>query len=213
MVDAKMLHELFLSLPLFDFSNYRELSFDSGIYIMFEKGETFNGRARIVRVGTHNKDGNLIKRLANHKGHSVKSKNASIFLHNVGLALLNRAGDSYLEIYKVRSDDKEKLSPCYDRDKELAVTREASAYIQENISFVCLEITAKEERLRLEGAIISTLAHDSAFKDAISDSWLGLHSPKEKITGSGLWVTDKLNHEIMTPDEYIRISELCKLCV
>lgn len=211
MIDAERLHEVFLSLPRYDFTNYRSLPFTNGIYIMFEKGETFNGHERIVRVGTHDGDGNLKSRLSNHKSHGALSKNASIFLKNVCLAMLNKAGDPYLETFNVASDKKDKLAPGYDREKEHAVTIEASNYIRENISFVCFEVPTKEERLRLEGAIITTLNHDDSFKSAVSDSWLGLNSPKEKIVNSRLWVTDKLDYPEMTQQEFDRIVDLSRL--
>ena len=85
------LHELFNSEKLTRYSYpFSSKGFPTnGVYIFFEKGETIttpDGRIldRIVRVGTHEKDDNLYKRL---KQHFTGNINSSIFRKDIGKAL------------------------------------------------------------------------------------------------------------------------------
>ena len=67
----------------------------NGVYLFFEKGEKYFGFDRIVRIGTHTGNNNLVKRL---KEHLVKeNKDRSIFRKNVGRALLNKENDPFIE--------------------------------------------------------------------------------------------------------------------
>ena len=84
------LHELFNSEKLTRYSYpFSSKGFPTnGVYIFFEKGETIttpDGRIldRIVRVGTHEKDDNLYKRLKQHFTGNITS---SIFRKDIGKA-------------------------------------------------------------------------------------------------------------------------------
>jgi hypothetical protein len=50
------LHSLFNRLPRFHWDSINKVEFDSGIYIVFENGESYYGMDRIVRVGVSNHD-------------------------------------------------------------------------------------------------------------------------------------------------------------
>jgi len=59
------IHEIFNELKEYSFPfNEKEIP-KNGIYILFEKGEKFNGLKRIARIGTHTGDNQLHSRLNN----------------------------------------------------------------------------------------------------------------------------------------------------
>lgn len=47
------LHMLFNGLPRFDWTMIDQIPYRNGIYVMFEKGESYHSMDRIVRIGTH----------------------------------------------------------------------------------------------------------------------------------------------------------------
>ena len=74
--------------------------------------------------------------------------------------------------------------------KLLSLEKEISDYMCKNLSFACIPIETKEERLKYEAFLIKTLSSDNDFKP--SESWLGNYSPIEKIKNSGLWLVNEL---------------------
>jgi hypothetical protein len=77
-----VLHMLFNGLPRLDWTMIDRLPYQNGIYIMFEKGESYHGMDRIVRIGTHRGQDRLLKRL---RDHFVKEDaDGSIFRKNIG---------------------------------------------------------------------------------------------------------------------------------
>lgn len=157
----------------------------NGVYVVFEEGETAFGQKRIVRVGTHLKNDNLVERLANHFRHS--SFESSIFRKLVGSAMdLNEAETTeYMKskmsfsVIEVPAEEKE------DEDK----------YI----------------RLRLEEKIIATLSWCAFFKGGTepSGNWAGkelckknpCNSTYQQISEFGLWLSDGLLKPPVTSDE------------
>ena len=177
---------------------------ENGIYIMFETGETGHGGDRIVRIGTHTGDRQLESRLSQH--FSLQNKDRSIFRKNIGRCCLHRARDPYLSVWDMdrtarRKPDREAL---FDPQKERELEEEISRYLQNHISFALFRIADKEERLRLESRIISTVSLCAACRP--SGSWLGLHSPKEKIRRSGLWQVNELNKTPLAPEDLELLS-------
>ena len=74
------LHKLFDSMKRFRFPfDEAKIPLD-GIYILFEKGEKAHGVDRIVRIGTHTGQGQLISRLKQH--FINQNKDRSIFRKN-----------------------------------------------------------------------------------------------------------------------------------
>lgn len=202
------LHELFNSKTRFYFPfEYKNIS-KNGIYIIFEKGEHLGNLDRIVRIGTHTGNNQLVSRL---KQHFVKeNKNRSIFRKNIGRCFLNQENRNYLPIWELditpKKDREIKLS-MINRDYEKQLEERISHYIQSNLSFCTFEINDKKDRLFWESKIASTLAQSDI---SPSDTWLGNHSTKDKIRTSGLWQVNELNKEVLTDDEFNELMKLVK---
>lgn len=185
-VKAKVLHMLFNDSPRFDWNRIQEVPFKNGIYIMFEKGEVFEGLDRITRVGTHRRQGRLKDRLRQHfLSGNIKS---SILRKNIGRALYGM----------VEPGD------CDNEDLESGI----SDYLRANLSFACFPVEEEKERLRFEEAIISTLNHQPSF--APGDNWLGLRSPIIEISRSGLWNKQGLDKKPLTDLELEQIKQLLR---
>ena len=200
---ALWLHRLFERLPRYDWHGIDDIPFDNGIYIVYERGETYRGLARVVRVGTHTAQGRLKARLEDH--FLREDRNASIFRKNIGKALLNRAQDPYLAIWSLDTS----RAPNRDRENPRAqaqTERDVSAYMRVNLSFAVIPVEASRERLRLESAIIATLHQAKDF--APSDGWLGHHSPEAQIRKSGLWLKQGLDAEPLTAEEALRLARI-----
>ena len=168
----------------------------NGIYLLFEDGETAHGTNRIVRVGTHTGNNQLRSRLEQH--FLKENKDRSIFRKNIGRALLNKAGDPFLEQWEhdlTTNDGKKKYFDLVEQRKLKATEIKVSEYIQAHFQFVVIEFLDKNERMQMESKIISTL---SWCKECVpSANWFGLNSPKEKIRESGLWLVNELYKEPM----------------
>ena len=78
--------------------------------------------------------------------------------------------------------------------------------MRESFTFRVFPVGAKEERLRLEEAIIATLNQTDDFK--ASRGWLGGSSPEREIRESGMWLKQGLDAEPLTDAEMIRLSQL-----
>jgi len=200
---ALWLHRLFERLPRYDWQGVDDIPFDNGIYIVYERGETYRGLPRVVRVGTHTAQGRLRQRLMDH--FFREDRNASIFRRNIGKALLNRNHDPYLEIWSL---DTSRL-PNRNRDNprtQAQVERDVSAYMRRNLSFSVIPVEAANERLRLESAIIATLHQAVDF--APSDGWLGHYSPEPEIRESGLWQVLGLDANPLTAEESLQLARI-----
>lgn len=203
------IHEIFNELKEYSFPfNEKEIP-KNGIYILFEKGEEFNGLKRIVRIGTHTGDNQLQSRL---KQHFVKeNKDRSIFRKNIGRALLNVENDSFLKHWELdltTRANKEKYSEQIDFEKQQSIEKKVSEYIQNNFSFAVFEVLEKEQRLRIESRIISTVSNCRNCKP--SENWLGLSSPKQKIKDSGLWLVNELWKQSLTESELAEVRKIAE---
>ena len=198
------LHNLFNSLPKHKFPfNIKEIPLN-GIYILFEKNELAHNTNRIVRIGTHTGNNQLRSRLNQHFVN--ENKDRSIFRKNIGRAILNKNNDSFLKSWELDLTTKASriLNNPIDFNKQKQVEKEVTKYIQENFSFAVFEVKNKEERLKLESKIISTISQCNECKPSLN--WLGLFSPKEKIRNSGLWLVNELNKEPLSEKELFNIS-------
>ena len=201
------LHHLFNEIERFTFPFEVSKMPRNGIYILFEAGEQTHDVERIVRVGTHTGDNQLRSRLQQH--FIKESKDRSIFRKNIGRAILNRAGDPFLEQWNwdlTTRKAKDTYSHLVDRCKQEEVEKQVTAYIQGCFSFVVFEVAEKTKRLILESKIISTVSwcdvcHPSA-------KWLGLHSPKSKISQAGLWLVNGLYKEPLSEGELAELKNL-----
>lgn len=173
----------------------------NGIYVIFEKGETFNDIDRIVRVGTHTGEKQLRSRLNQH--FVKENKNRSIFRKNIGRCFLNKEKNQYLDLWELditSKTDKDKNLKLLDLDFEKKLEKRISEYIQTNLSFCVFQVDTKEQRLFWESKIISTLAKSNELIP--STNWLGNYSTKDKIKQSGLWQVNELYKEELTETEF-----------
>jgi len=201
------IHKIFNELKEYSFPfDQKELP-KNGIYILFEKGEKINELKRIVRVGTHTGENQLQSRL---KQHFVKeNKDRSIFRKNIGRALLNAENDSFLKQWELDLTtrvNKEKYSEQVDFEKQRSVEKKVTEYIQNNFSFAVFEVLEKEQRLRIESRIISTVSNCTNCKS--SENWLGLSSPKQKIKDSGLWLVNELWKQSLSEKELAELKKI-----
>lgn len=180
------LHKILNSSRRYDYTNIDSIPFTNGIYVMFERGEKYNGIDRVVRVGTHIEDGGLIDRIREH--YILENKNRSIFRKHLGLALLYKDRDPYTNIWNADTSKNniiEHYKAQIDEVKELNLEKRITRHINSSITFTCIPINSREERLRFEEGILTTLNKASDFKP--SQQWLGLNSPISNISKKGLW--------------------------
>jgi len=198
------LHELFCSMPRYTWNQISHIPFTNGIYIMFEKGEQYQGMERIVRVGTHTSSDRLKTRLVDH--FVKENHDGSILRKNVGKAILNDNCDPYLTTWTIDTSKPENRV-YMDKEKNADTERRVSEFMKENFTFTVFQVTDKDERLRMEEAIIAALNAEAKF--TLSPKWLGIYSPEHEIRESGLWLKRGLNGEPITEVEFSRLLELC----
>lgn len=179
----------------------------NGIYVLFEDGESAHGTNRIVRIGTHTGNDQLRSRIIQH--FIQENKDRSIFRKNIGRALLNRDNDPFLKQWELdlttrAAKDMHEIQ--IDRMKQKEVEHLVSEYIQSHFRFVVFSVPKKEDRLRWESRIISTVSRCQACHP--SPEWLGLHSPKEKIRESGLWIVNELYKQPLSQSEFENLYRL-----
>lgn len=194
------LHLIANQMSRYYFPLEKDKIYKNGIYILFEKGEKAHDVDRIVRIGTHRGNNNLYNRLKEHFVN--ENKDRSIFRKNIGRALLNKNNDDYLNVWEIdfqERKNKEQFKDKLDIEKQKDLEKKVSKYIQNNLSFVIIEIPDKESRLLYESKLISTV---SLCKDCCaSNNWLGKYSPKAKIVESSLWLVNELYKKPFTINE------------
>ncbi len=175
----------------------------NGIYLFFERGEMVEvgGRTceRIVRVGTHKKDGRFRSRIRDHYGPYSSlggSRKGSVFRKHLGGALLRRT-----DLEDVRLDN------WLARVGEFPeVEAEVSRVLRDDFSFVCFPVENEEERLGLESRLIGLLAQYPTGMP--SGAWLGRHAKDGTIRQSGLWNVREVDADPLTVDLLERIRVL-----
>lgn len=203
------LHQLFNNLERFRFPFEENKIPLNGIYVLFESGEKAHGTDRIVRFGTHTGKNQLRSRLQQH--FINENKDGSIFRKNIGRALLNRKGDTFLKQWDLdltSRKGKEKYRHMIDFKKQARIEKAVTAYIQTQLSFVAFRVDNKEERLSLESKMISTVSLCEECRP--SKNWLGLSSPKTKIRESGLWLVNELYKESLIKNDLEKVKKLCR---
>ncbi len=200
MSDAcRFIHDLAGHFDRHEFPFEPELIPESGIYLLFEAGETAHGTERIVHVGTHTGNRRLMSRLQEHDS---SNKDRSILRKNVGRALLRKSGDPFLEKWNIdltSREKREKYEPLVDFERQGDVEAAVTDRIRRNFSFVALPVEDKKSRSELKLKIISTLSLCGCCRP--SEQWLGLWSSKSKIRESGLWLEQGLYKEPLSADE------------
>jgi hypothetical protein len=207
MTRCQELHEWVHTLPVFRFPFDAARIPRDGIYFLLEKGERAHGGARIVRVGTHTGKGQLRSRLKQH--FITENKDRSIFRKNIGRALLARDHDPFSVSWELDLTSRKARAlhgACLDAEKQKDVERRVSDTIQTNFSFAAIGVDTKEERLRLESRIISTVSLCEVCKPSVK--WFGHFSPKKKIRESGLWIVNELYKEPLGEDDLIDLKSI-----
>lgn len=204
-----VLHMLFNSLPRLDWTKIDQISYHNGIYVMFEKGESYYGLDRIVRIGTHYSQNRLQARLKYH--FIVEDADGSIFRKNIGRVFLNNTNKAYLRVWDIdmrKPENEAKYGHLVDKKLEADVERKISEYLRNNITFVCFPVNEKAERRRLEEGMIALLNKHPWFGP--SSRWLGLGSPVPEIARSGLWNIQGLDGKPLSDEELERIKWLTR---
>lgn len=198
------LHRLFNGMPRYTWDTISDIPFSNGIYILFEKGETYHEMDRVVRVGTHTAQGRLKKRLLDHFVH--ENHDGSIFRKNIGKAILNAYKDPYLENWTIDTSKPQNL--IYKDDEKNADTEaRVSKFMRDAFTFTAFQVDDESDRLRLEEAIISTLEHADDFHP--SAKWSGRFSPEPIIRTCGMWLKQGLDAAPITPNELAYIQKCC----
>ncbi|KPJ53294.1 hypothetical protein AMJ39_05150 [candidate division TA06 bacterium DG_24] len=178
----------------------------NGVYLFFERGEVVQRRGkilhRIVRVGTHKKDGKLRDRIHQHFGTARPlggNKNASVFRKHLGGALLAKLNpeDPRLDRWLTH------MSPTFPE-----VEKMVSLQLRFNFAFTCIRVNRTKERLALERSLIALLAQHPLGEP--STRWLGRYATIDAIRGSGLWNTQHLSAAPLSAEELTRLEQLIK---
>lgn len=201
------LHRLFNEMPRLHWNEINTIPYSSGIYIVFEDGETYHDMDRIVRVGTHRSDGRLRGRLKDH--FMKENKDGSIFRKNIGKAILSKNKHSYLNIWNLDSSRRGMITAVegYDPELQRKIEKTVSNYMREHFTFVCFPVLSKQERLRLEEGIIATL---NMTKDFVAGpTWRGKYNPHNEIIQSGMWLKQGLSGVPLTEKDFANIEAYC----
>lgn len=203
---CQAVHDLANSLPRHSFPLDASRIPANGLYILFERGERAHRGDRIVRIGTHTGDGNLRKRLREH--FETEKKDRSIFRKNIGRAMLAAEGNPLLEEWNrdlTSRAARERFGDQVDQAALGKVEARVSEYMRDRFSFVVLEVSDRDDRLRLEQSLIGTVAHCPHCEP--SREWLGNDSPVDAIKNSGLWQTQHLSAEPMSAAEVVHLAK------
>jgi len=179
---AADIHNLFAEEKRLRWTDIGTIPYSDGIYVVYESGEKYQGMDRIVRIGTHRGDGNLRGRLNQH--FINENMDASIFRKNIGRALSGK------------------------KDPVAEFESEVTKHLRDNVSFVVFQVTKRNDRLRLEAALIAGLHADPSFGPG--DEWLGRKSPIQAIRNSGLWNVQGLTGNPLRSDELDEIRSILR---
>lgn len=204
---TKQVYSLVRSLPRLNHETPKDQLPENGLYFFFEQGEAVQWNKvsvdRIVRIGTHRKDGRFRKRIQQHYGnvHSFGgNKNGSVFRKHVGGALLRRSNSTDLRLGEWLTQGGSSFI-----DVEIMVSR----LLRQNFTFSCIRIDRERERLSLEKELIALVARHPLGEP--SSEWLGKHAVSEKINHSGLWNTQHIDAESLTPENLRRFETLVRI--
>src|SRR5690625_5506217 len=90
------LHKIFNQAKRYDNNFNPDDLINNGIYILFEKGETYEDMDRVVRVGTHTGENKLSARMVQH--YQIETKDRSIFRKNKSRCYLIKFINFYIII-------------------------------------------------------------------------------------------------------------------
>ena len=207
MTDAcQYLHDTLSRLPRLRREDLAQVP-DNGIYVLFEKGEKGHGVERIVCIGTHKGQNNLVPRIREHL--EAPNKDRSIFRKHVGRCLLVKERDPFLDQWQLDLTTRASRAlngHLVDQVKLKEVENEVTRYITESFSFSVLRVDTKAERLHCKKCLVSTVFHCS--RCSSSEKWLGKFHPSPIVAESGLWNMQGLRGPELLLDEAQRVVEL-----
>ncbi len=189
-----ILHQRLSELPRFSFAPPAKQTLHNGIYIVFEKCTNVHSTDRIVHIGTHRTRGNLISRLENHI--YDKDKDSSIIRKHIGIAILNKRDDPFIEQWKIKASAMTGKDGGYKRLQE--IEHEVSDYINNKLTFTTIPLLDDVARFAMKLRLLSTI---NACTDCVPSQWLGCHHTNSTIRKSGLWNIQGLNKPPLSPEE------------
>ena len=201
--ECELLHELIASRHRLGASFDPAAIPSSGIYVMFQKSEQGHGGDRIVRVGTHRRDGELPSRLIQH--FIRENKDRSIFRKHVGRTLLTRINDPFIvewDLDLTTKASRDVHGGAIDAVRKAEVEREVSTFLADEVTFVTFPVPIRAMRLDIEKSLLATIA--ACQECGPSPEWLGNDHPNAKIRKSGLWNIQGLNGTPFDNDEIAR---------
>jgi hypothetical protein len=198
------LHVLALSLPRRGHLTPLSALPRDGIYLFFQEGESLTcdglNTDRIVRVGTHVKDGRFRARIRQHYGRVYSlggNRGGSVFRKHVGGAVLRKADPADPRLPQWLAGEGPRL-----RDVEAEVSR----VLRERFTFVCFRVDSGEERLRIERGLIALLSRHPLGEP--SADWLGRHAEAPEIREVGLWNVQHVTGLPINPADFARVEAL-----
>jgi len=188
-------YDVLSKLPRYNYYTDSRFLPENGIYFFFEEGEKRkDGGERLVRIGTNKSEGRLKKRLNDHFG---GSRDTSVFRKHIGGAIIRKLG----------LGDK-KLKNWYSKEgrADQEIEKLVSRHLKENLSFTCIEVNSRDERLLLEEGLIALFAGEVVEKP--SADWLGRYAESKIIRESGLWNIEHVDGKPLTGKQLQRFKEL-----
>lgn len=158
-LECKKLHQLVNELPKYNIKNLEDSTIPSnGIYFIMEKGESYSGYHRIVRIGFNRKKGDLPNKIQ-----CVLLGNSSLRKH-MTKAIKKR--------YKP-------LKEAEDLNYFL------NAYMRDRLKISFIKIRSSNVRKRMVRRAIKSMETAKDYEP--SSKWLGKSSSKLNIRKKGLW--------------------------
>lgn len=195
---TQTVHNLLLGTPRLNTSADKRALPADGLYVFFERGEFVNVGdrhiERIVRVGTHRKDGRFPGRIRDHFSGNSR---ASVFRRHLGGALLARDDPHDLRIDPWMSGTRPDFPEVEER---------VGQELREQFTFCAIPVAHASEGLRLERGLIALLAQEPLGPP--SRAWLGRHALRPEIRDSGLWNTQHLKAKPLDDAGLARLRDL-----
>ena len=180
------INELLTDLPLL--KDPKQVPFDNGLYLFYEKGEVSKHAplGRIVRIGNHPHSQNGLKKRL--RMHYSGNKNGSVFRKSIGGAFMRKANPNNPCLLPAPGKghwEKQDMHTC---EKCQPVENQVSELLRSNFAFRCIEIQNRELRNRFEEMLVATISFCPTCKP--STNWLGKFAYNQNVKKSGLWNSD-----------------------
>lgn len=210
------IHEFFNQQQRFSFpydkAEVKQITDLNGLYILFEKGESYIGFDRIVRIGSHDGENRLIKRL---KDHFLASKQRnSVFRKHIGRCFLTIKNDKYIHSWNKpfkKKIDKERFKDAVDLEYEKKYEKLITNYICDNLSFTLIpKVYSKCKRDEIEEGLIASLAQSP--KRTSTENWLGNYHPDNRIKNAKIWNIEHLKGEPINQEQFEELKNEIKTC-